>query len=388
MYFFRTTLVLASLIACAAVDLPAQKKKPATDDGYIPTVLPESKQKKQKPEETQVLPLPRELPNVVIADTDRLAFGVSPLSAKGLLSQQTRDAMKKLMHDSHGTIVKLRAFVAGSGDLRRVRELAAEIFSDKHQPLPALSVVQVGALPLTGAQVVIESIEMDKRPVNPNGVAFLSGQPGPSVAQSLAALKTALSGAGLESSDMLRVTCFVSSFDLQRNTRDLMSTSFPKAALNYVQMRREPSTPAAECEAVARLRSPIPEGVRLLNPPGLTKTGNYSQIALVTGGKLAISGTQMAFGSEERDLKLAFDRLEKTLSSSDASFDNVVMSHVYLTSRALINSVRNVRAGYYAGSKPPASTMLPFEGLPALDTQMGVDVIAVSSMGSSSSAQR
>ncbi len=374
----RTALILTFLTALAAPNLPAQKKKrPGTDEGYIPQVLPESKQKKEKPEETQVLPLPPELPNVVVAETDRLAFQVSPLSTKGLLSQQTRDALKYLLKKSHGTIVKLRAFVSGSGDLRRVGELAADAFSDKHQPLPALSVVQVGALPLTGAQIVIETIEMDKKPVNPNGVAFLSGQAAPNVAQSLEQLKAAMRGAGLEPADALRVTCFVSSLEEQKNAHGLMTASFPGAALNYVQMRREPVIPAASCEAVARLRSPAAEGTRFLNPPDPARPASYSRVALVAGGKLVITGTQMAFGSDDQDLKLAFDRLERTLNSSEASFAQVVMSHVYLTSRALINSVREVRADFYTGRKPPAGTMLPFEGLPALDTQMGVDVIAV-----------
>ena len=103
---------------------------------------------------------------------------MSPLSAKGLLSQQTRDALNALLHKNHGTIIKLRAFVAGSGDLRRVGEIAGEIFTEKHEPLPVISVVQVGALPLTGAQVVIESIEADRKVVNPQGVAFFSGQTG------------------------------------------------------------------------------------------------------------------------------------------------------------------------------------------------------------------
>ena len=85
---------------------------------------------------------------------------MTPLSAKGLLSQQTRDALKGLLHSSHGTIVKLRAFVAGSGDLRRVGEIAGEMFLEKHMPLPALTVVQVGALPLEGAQVVMEATEV------------------------------------------------------------------------------------------------------------------------------------------------------------------------------------------------------------------------------------
>ena len=378
MHFFRLSLVVAILIGFTAGDLQAQKKKKTTsDDGYIPQVLPESKQKKKKEDETQKLPLPKEPPSAVTADTDRLAFQVSPLSPKGLLSQQIRDALRTLLRTSHGTILQMRAFVAGSGDLRRVGEITGEMFSEKHLPLPALSVVQVGALPLEGAQVIIETTEADKKVVNPKGVAFLSGQAAPNVAQSLDHLKTGLRGAGLEPADVLRATCFISSLDQQRNTRDLMSASFPGAVLNYVQMQREPVTPASECEAVARLRTVVPEGMSFLNPPNLDKSPNYSQIALVSSAKLVITGTQLAFGGQEGDLKLAFGRLEKALSSLNARFDRVVMSHVYLMSSNLINSVRTVRAGYYTGKHPPASTMLPFEGLPSLDSQMGVDVIAV-----------
>ena len=387
MYLFRFCLAFTILIVFAAGDLPAQKKKSTSDDeGYIPQVLSESKQKKKKKDtETQTLPPVRELPNIVEAATDRLTFEVSPLSAKGLLSQQTRDALKELLRTSRGTIVKLRAFVAGSGDLRRVGELTADAFTDKHQPLPALSVVQVGGLPLTNAQIVIEATELDKRPVNPNGVAFVSGQSAASLTQSIDHLKIALHGAGLEPTDTLRVTCFVSSLDDEKSARVLLTGNFPNAAVNYVQMQREPVTPAAECEAVARLRAAPGQMMSFLNPPNLEKSPNYSQVALVTSPKLLITGTQLAFGSQESDLKLAFERLEKSLGSASARFKDVVMSHVYLTSGALINKFRTVRAGYYSADHPPASTMLPFEGLPSLDAQMGLDVIAVAG---SSSAQR
>ena len=164
------------------------------DEGYIPVVAPETdKNKKKKNEDaTQTLPPPPELPLALAAETNRLAFAVSPLSGKGLLSQQTRDALNALLHKNHGTIIKLRAFVAGSGDLRRVGELVGEMFTEKHEPLPVLSVVQVGALPMSGAQVVIESIEMDRKAVNPQGVVFFSGQAAETVGQSIAKLKSAL----------------------------------------------------------------------------------------------------------------------------------------------------------------------------------------------------
>jgi enamine deaminase RidA (YjgF/YER057c/UK114 family) len=379
MHFRRTAPLFAVLVAVLAADLPAQKKKkPGSDDeGYIPVVAPENKQKKKKDADaTQTLPPPKELPSAVTADTDRLAFGVSPLIGKGLLSQQTREALKALLRTNHGTIVKLRAFVAGSGDLRRVGELVGETFTEKHMALPVLSVVQVGALPMEGAQVVLESVEMDKKVVNPQGVAFLAGQNAASVAQSLARLKIALRGGGMDSEDALRVTCFVSSLEEQRDTHQLMTAAFPGAVLNYVQMQREAVMPAAECEAVARMRGTSSGPMTFLNPADLDKSPNYSQLALVKSRKLVITGTQLAFGSQEGDIKLAFDRLQRVLSSSNARFEKVVMSHTYVTSTAIIPRVRTVRAGYYNSAMPPASTLLPFEGLPSLDASFGVDVIA------------
>ena len=81
-----------------------------------------------------------------------------------------RDALRALQGRTRGaTIVKLRAFVAGSGDLRRVRDLVSETFTERRQPLPVLSLVQAGALPLEGAQVVIESTALAKKEVNPSG---------------------------------------------------------------------------------------------------------------------------------------------------------------------------------------------------------------------------
>ena len=67
--------------------------------------------------------------------------------AKGLLSQQTRDALKAILKANGGApVVHIRAFVAGSGDLRRVAQIVSDVFGDKKMPLPSVSVVQVGGL--------------------------------------------------------------------------------------------------------------------------------------------------------------------------------------------------------------------------------------------------
>ena len=376
MYFFRILLAVLLVFGFLTVDLAAQKKKTTDDEGYVPVVAPEKKKKKDE-DVTQTLPPSRELPIAVMADTDRLTFQVSPLSSKGLFTPQTREALKTLLRSSHGTVVKLRAFMAGSGDMRRVSELVAEAFADKRAGLPALSVVQVGALPMEGAQVVIETTELEKKSVNPNGVAFISGQPAGTVGQSIEQLKAVLKSGGMDAEDAMRVTCFVASIEQQRNGYELMKRSFAGAALNYVQMQREPVQPAAECEAVARARAAAPEPISFFNPPGSEKPPHASQIVVVNNPKLVITGTQLAFGTQENDVKLAFDRLGKALSASNARFVHVVMSHLYLTYSGLATKVQAVRSSFYNSTNPPASTMLPIEGLPSLDASFGVDVVAV-----------
>ena len=60
-----------------------------------------------------MLPLPKDLPAVIAAETERLTFFTSPLSSKGLLTAQTREALRFLIVTAGktGTIVKLQISV-------------------------------------------------------------------------------------------------------------------------------------------------------------------------------------------------------------------------------------------------------------------------------------
>ena len=130
----------------------------------VPGLAAQKKPKPKKEEITQTLQLPKELPGAVTGETRRLTFHVTPLSARGLLSAQVRDALKALTRETGANpVLKIRAFVAGSGDLRRVRDLVSEVFTERRLPLPALSLIQAGGLPLEGAQVVLEAIAVGKR---------------------------------------------------------------------------------------------------------------------------------------------------------------------------------------------------------------------------------
>jgi enamine deaminase RidA (YjgF/YER057c/UK114 family) len=342
-------------------------------------------QKKKKEEITQTLQLPRELPAAVAGDTRRLTFHVTPLSAKGLLSQQIRDALKALAHECGGdTVLKIRAFVAGSGDLRRVRDLVSEVFTDRKQPLPALSLIQSGGLPLEGAQVVLEAVAEGRKTVSPDGLAFVSAQTAvsenpldpvpPLTAKSLAALRQAVKAAGSDPGDVLRVTCFFSSLDQVAASRKLVEAEYPRAAVDYVQTQRGPAEALAACEAVARLRSNTGTRLEFLNPEGLPREPGVSQIALVAAPRLVFTGTQVSFGYEEKDARLAFERLKRALEQAGVQVSDVAYAHYYPLSAGIARQVRKVRSEFFDSARPPAGAVLTFEGLPSMDAGFAVDV--------------
>ncbi len=345
------------------------------------------RKKKEKEPPTQVLELPKELPQAIVAEAGRLVFHTVPLSGRGLLSQQVRDALKAVERMKGGaTLVKLRAFVAGTGDMRRVSQIVSETFEDRHQPLPALSVVQVGGLPMEGAQLALEAISADRKVVNPGGIAFLAGQQivaespttrmQPMVEKSVAQLSTVLAAAGAGKEEMLRVTCFMTSLEDVDAVRQTVAREFPRAGAAFIQLQREPRTSLVECEAVARLASAPAASPTFLNPQGLPLSTNYAQAALTGPVKLAFTGTQMAFGHRNEDALLAFQRLEKALGGVRSSLRDAIWTSYYPLSSASTGLIRSVRFDFLNKAAPPAATMVPFEGLPSLDASFAVEAVA------------
>ena len=288
--------------------------------------------KKKNPDDTtQTLALPVDPPMVAIGETSRLLFHVSPLSAKGLLSQQTRDALKAMLKASGGaTVVHLRAFVAGSGDMRRVPQIVSEVFQEKKLPLPSVSVVQVGGLPMEGAQVVLEAVSAGKREVNPGGLAFVP-------AQALEQMAGALRGA-----TPLRVTCFVKMLD----NVSAIAAQFPSAAVDVVQTQRDSARSETSCEAVLR-------------------GGD------IKASKLAFTGAQVAFGNDEKAATLAFQRLDKYLTDAGVQPADIIATNIYPLSSRIGELARKLR------SARGAVTVIPFEGVASIDGSFAVDAIAL-----------
>ena len=307
--------------------------------------------KKKNPDDiTQTLALPKDPPAVATGETRHLLFTVSPLSGKGLLTQQPRDALKAILKENGGApVVHIRAFVAGSGDVRRVPQIVSEVFTDKKLPLPSVSVIRAGGLPVDNAQVVLEAVSVAKKETNSGGVQFVTGEgitdkdPAASAKPLLEKALDQLS-AKANKAAALEVTCYVSELARPAELTALISGRFPGATVDLVQTQRLPWQAFAGCEAVTR------------------------------GGagpaKLAFTGTRVAFGSQEKDAALAFQRLDKDLAEAGAAPGDIVLTNVYPLSGQVANLVRQVRPA------SPAMSGVIFEGLASIDAGFAVDAIA------------
>ena len=176
---------------------------------------------------------------------------------------------------------------------------------------------------------------------------------------------------------MLRATCYLSTLDDILAVRRRLAAEFPQAALNFVQRQRASAHSAVECEAVARLRAAPAEPLRFLNLPDLPLAPAHSQVALVSAPRLAITGTQLAFGYTDSDARLAFQRLGKALEQVGASLQNVAVSNLYPLSEPIAALAARVQADFLGRAHLPAGSMLPFQGLPSLDAAFAVEVVAV-----------
>lgn len=349
---------LVAIVVALAVAFPAAADK---------------KKKKKDPDYTQALELPKDLPAAIVADTQRLSFQTAPLLGRGLLSAQVKEGIKALLRQHRGAqIVRMRAYVAGSGDSRRVGAIVSEEFTAHKLPLPVLTVVHVGALPMENAQVALESVAVEKKSVNPHGLLFLSGQQvtdpnpeaptAPLLQQSLDRLAKLAGGA-----EMVTATCYVSVLP-DAAARQALAAKVPPA-FQLVQMQRATVHGMAECEAIARPSEAV-AGLSFRD-----QTPNYSQVAVVNTPQIVMSGLQLGFQNTDADVKLAFTRLEKALEAAGGSLKHTAVLRIYPLQERVVPRIRAARAEFVGTQKLPASTLVLVESLPSLDAVFGIDAI-------------
>jgi len=323
-------------------------------------------------QELEALPEP---PAAVTAGVTRLTFGVAPVSTDGLLTNQLRNSIRALLSSrNRARFVHLRAFVAGSGDSRRVQEVVSEVFQNRHRPLPSLSVIQVGALPYDGAQLVLEYVTEERREQNPYGIALVSSgaveassqtlESAPLVEKALERIRSEFASLGRDPPEVLRATCYCSTLADGTEVRRAMLAAFPGADVNPVEMRRGYARGSATCEAVVRLAGPAHP---LKSPRG----------AVLGPGPATFTGAQLGFRTEDSDIRLAFERLGRVLEESGTSLDQVVKWNIFPLSLALAERVHDLGLELLDRSEPPVTVLVETEGLPSLDASFAVDMVAV-----------
>ena len=339
------TAVLTVGLLAGSADALAQRNRKATEE--------------PKP---QILPLPPQLPMALAADTATLDFHISPLLRTGGLSAQIRQSLYDLIRDTRGeTIIKLRAFVSGAGDARRVEATVGAVFRERKLPLPVLTIIQVGGLGQEAAQVVIEAVVATRHTVNPNGLAFLAGETGVSLTDALARLKNSAGSASVEPARVLTCTCFTSQIENYDVARSAIQAVFPNTAITIVQPLRDPTSEFAMCEAIGQLSQPPAEG-----PVVWLKD---ARATLVNSHQLVFTGLQLTFGNFLDDAHEAFARLERAASALQPVEAPVEVNAFSLDA--------------YAGSALRKSASVPgstftvqtVEGLPAIDASAGIEAV-------------
>jgi hypothetical protein len=291
-------------------------------------------------------------PLVATGETSRLVFNVSPLSGNGLLSDQTRDALKAILKlNGNAPIVHIRAFSAGNGDIRRIPQIVSEVLADRHGPLPSVSVLQTGALPLEDAQVVLETVSVGKKDLNKNGLTFhpaeaaVAAEPTATV-ESLLQKSADRLAAKMQGQTPLSVTCFVSDLDQAPALLQIVATRFAGAATDLVQTRRLAWQTEASCEGVSR-------GGGLKTP------------------RIAFSGTQVSFGVQQDDAATAFQRLDKAMTEAGApQLGNAALLRIYLLSPGTAAVALKQAGG------PAPVTSISVEGVGAASAGFAIDATA------------
>lgn len=318
---------------------------------------------KNKEPKSEVLPLPKELPMALSADTATLEFRALPLLQSGGLSAQIRETVSLLLRDTKKeNVIKLRAFVAGPGDARRVQSVVTESFGEHKLSLPVVTIVEVGALQDSRAQIAMEATVSTGKQLNPNGLVFLSGQSAQNLTAALARLRASALSASAGS--ILRATCFVSRIDGQGAAmQNAMTAALPGATATVVQALRDPLEDSATCEAIAQAN---PSAASAAEPVVLLP---QARATVVRTGQLIFTGLQLSFGNFLDDAQEAFDRLNRA-----ASAINAVGTPVQVTafspdpsSMAALRKTAHVPPGVF--------TVQPVQGLPGADASAGVEEV-------------
>lgn len=350
--------------------------------------LPSQAQKRPEPEKPQVLELAPEAPDFVKTETSRLAYLSLPVEQRGLLSRQVEESMKNLRRLlGKRKVLRITAWVGGAGDTRRVSTSIRELLAKWRIPIPAITVIRVGALPNPASRVAFDVEVAEPDPVNPHGLMFLAGvrsvapefrfDIAAEVKRSLDILAERLAAEAAKPGDVLLARCFVSLTQDMQPLELAVRKRFPNAQVRLLQSVRSSAESYANCDLVARLASAPsrPLEARVLTPrenePPITS------LIKTNAPTLVLTSGQLGFRASDADLALAFERLEATLKKAGSSLSNAVQLSILADNADLGHRAEAQGRKYLDSRHDPAILRVAVEDLPALDATFSLDAIAV-----------
>jgi enamine deaminase RidA (YjgF/YER057c/UK114 family) len=318
---------------------------------------------------------PNDFANALAGETRQLEFHVADPSSSGTLEHQIRAALEDLFSKSpRAVILKLRVFAIGPEDLATARLTIRNAFTTARRPLPVLSLVGVAALPEHGQRVVVESVTLGKRALNPFGLELLAGFASPRAEQTIDGLARVALESGVLMQDVMRVSCFYQSPEQADAARLAIAATFPAVESSFVLSIVSESKPTIECEAVARLNAPSSEDVRYFNLPGTEASPYFSRATRVSASKLIFTGTEMALGDSQQDAREPFERLKSAVERLGGKLADIVMSDNYWLTIAARDRNREVR-GDFLGQTVPAASGVFFASLASSRATQAIEFV-------------
>jgi len=127
---------------------------------------------------------------------------------------------------------------------------------------------------------------------------------------------------------------------------------------------------------------------KFVNPKTLPKSGSYSHLVIVKGGKTVYISGQVSQNAEgeivgKGDLRSqimqTFQNLKNALAEVGAAFSDVIKINIYVVNYREENLavIREVRSRFVSAEKPPASTLVGVESLFHEDLLIEIEAIAV-----------
>jgi enamine deaminase RidA (YjgF/YER057c/UK114 family) len=126
--------------------------------------------------------------------------------------------------------------------------------------------------------------------------------------------------------------------------------------------------------------------VQLLIPEGMPKSIGYSQVAIVTGGKVVFIAGQVALdksgnvvGKDDFRLQIeqVFENLKAAIEAAGGSFHDVIKLNSYFLDFSNVSAFREVRDRYIDVRNAPASTAVQVSRLFRPEFLVEVEAVAV-----------